>query len=113
LVLVRGAVVVVATPDVSDVERRVVVPDVAEGVAADGAAEAVAAVGRSGAAAFCTCVAANALMPPSDETVTAVASPRRIRLERISGADVPRRGGRRCATTSRTPLRAPQWVSFV
>jgi hypothetical protein len=85
LVFVRAAVVVVATLDVSVVDRLVVVVcEVGAGVASDVAREA-GALGANGAAAFCTCVAANAVMPPSDDSVMAVANPRRIALERISG----------------------------
>ena len=88
----RAVVVVVATP-VIVVDRRVVVAvrDVAAGVAVAAAAVVVDAEGCSGAAVFCTCVAAKAVIPPSDESVTAVAIPRRITLERMRGL-----GERRC-----------------
>jgi hypothetical protein len=86
--LVRAVVVVVATP-VIVVDRRVVVEvrDVAAGVAVGvTAAVVVEADGCSGAAAFCTCVAAKEVIPPSDVSVIAVATPRSTTLERINGA---------------------------
>jgi hypothetical protein len=84
---VRAAVVVVATPEVSAVDRRVVVlvAGAAVGAAATFVVVVALAAGWSGAAAFCTCVAAKAVIPPSEDSVTAVAIPRRITLERISG----------------------------
>ena len=80
--------VVVVTP-VIVVDRRVVVEvrDVAAGVAVGvTAAVVVEADGCSGAAVFCTCVAANEVMPPSEVSVSAVARPRSTTLERINGA---------------------------
>jgi hypothetical protein len=104
--LVRAAVVVVVAP-VIVVDRRVVVdvPPTAAGFptvagASVGGGVVVAADGCSGAAAFCRCVAANEVMPPSDVRVIAVATPRRSTLELINGAFVLFLGGVRCAGMS-------------
>ena len=61
-----------------EVAVLVVVAEVAAVVEAE-------ADGCSGAFVFCTCVAANAVMPDSEVSVIAVAMPRRIALERMSG----------------------------
>jgi hypothetical protein len=86
--LVRAADVVVVTPEVTVVRRRVVVvAAVAAGAAVAAATFVFAdAAGWSGAFVFCTCVAAKAVMPERDVRVSAVATPRRIALERMSGA---------------------------
>jgi hypothetical protein len=102
--LVRAVVVVVVAP-VIVVDRRVVVdvlPTAAGAAVAVGVAAVVvvAADGCSGAAAFCRCVAANEVMPPSDVRVIAVATPRRSTLELINGAFVRFLGGVRCAGMS-------------
>jgi hypothetical protein len=68
-----------AVDDVADVGAGVAVADVATVVDDAGAA------GLSGAASFCTCVAANAVIEASDVKVTAVAIERRSSEERTRG----------------------------
>jgi hypothetical protein len=82
--LVRAAVVVVVTRPVSVVERVVVVRAVGAAVALT-IDVVVAGAGWSGAALFWTCVAANALMLASEESVAAVAIARSTTPERMSG----------------------------
>src|SRR5205823_14277099 len=93
-VFVRVVVVVVGTRPVSVVLRlEVPVPFEAVDAVAVGAAVAAAATvvddagaaGFSGAASFCTCVAANAVIEASELSVTAVARERRSSEERMSG----------------------------
>ena len=86
----RAVDVVVPTPEVIVVRRddRVVVRLVDVLVDVDDADAAVVdaeADGCSGAFVFCTCVAANAVIPESEVSVIAVAIPRRIALERMIG----------------------------
>jgi hypothetical protein len=85
--LVRAVVVVVVTRPVTVVVREVTVPAVGAGVAVAAAVKdvVVEAAGWSGAAMFCTCVAANAVMLARDVSVAAVAMARRITPERMSG----------------------------
>jgi hypothetical protein len=68
-----------AVDDVASVGAGVAVADVATGVDDTGAA------GFSGAASFCTCVAANAVIEARDVNVTAVAIERRSSEERTRG----------------------------
>lgn len=77
---------VVVTRPVTVVVREVVVRAgvTTAGVVAD-VEVVVDAVGCRGAAAFCTCVAANALMDASDVSVAAVAIARSTTPERMSG----------------------------
>ena len=90
----RVVVVVVGTRPVSVVLRLdVPVPFEAVAAVAVGAAVAAAATvvddagaaGFSGAASFCTCVAANAVIDASELSVTAVARARRSSEDRTSG----------------------------
>jgi hypothetical protein len=90
---VRVVVVVAVTPPVMVVRRlEVPVPFVAVDGVLVGAAVAVAvdtvvagAAGLRGAASFCTCVAANAVIEARDVNVTAVAIDRRSSEERTRG----------------------------
>jgi hypothetical protein len=97
---VRVVVVVVGTGPVSVVRLDAPVPfEAVDDVADVGAGVAVADVatvvddtgtdGFSGAASFCTCVAANAVIDASEVSVTAVARERRNSDERTRG---PRSG---------------------
>jgi hypothetical protein len=102
----RAGVVVVPTPGVRVVDRRVVVLVRAVGAGAGvGAAVVVAAVGCSGAAAFRTWVPANAVMPPREVSVIAVASPRSIVLERMSGEALDGARAAMCSRRTRAPPR--------
>jgi hypothetical protein len=85
--------VVVATRPPTVVLREV---DAGVGVAA-AVTTVVDAAGLSGAALFCTCVAANALIDASDVSVAAVAMARRSTAERMSGErdGMPTRTARR------------------
>ncbi len=95
----RVAAVVVVTRPVSVVVRDIVVRVVGAGVTATVCADALVPEdeGCSGAALFCTCVAANAVIDASDVNVAAVASARRTMPERMSGE--------RCAISDRTSRR--------
>jgi hypothetical protein len=93
--------VVVATRPVTVVPRVVALREVGAGVAAVAAA-VVEAEGWSGAALFCTCVAANALIDASDVSVAAVAMARSSTAERMSGE--------RCGMGSTTPQRRHWYV---
>jgi hypothetical protein len=76
----------VGTRPVTVVPRVVAPRAVAAGVGvATVAAVVVDAEGWSGAALFCTCVAAKALIDASDVSVAAVAIARRTTAERMSG----------------------------
>jgi hypothetical protein len=78
--------VVVATRPVTVVPRVVALREVGAGVGeAAVTAVVVEADGWSGAALFCTWVAANALIDASDVSVAAVAMARRSTAERMSG----------------------------
>jgi len=90
--------VVVATRPVTVVPRVVALRAVGAGVgdAAVGAV-VVEAGGWSGAALFCTWLAANALIDASDVSVAAVATARRRTAERMSGE----RDGMRTRTARR------------
>ena len=81
----RALAVVVVTDDVIVVRRLVDV--VARGVAVGAAATVVVdgADGCSGAAVFWTCVAAKAVMPPTERKVTPVAMARSATLEVMRG----------------------------
>ena len=94
-----AARVVVATSVVTVVRRLVVLVVVAAVGAAVGAAVAAAltdvlALGRRGAAAFCTCVAANAVALPKVVRVSPAASARSTAAERMSTLDRVRGGMR-------------------
>lgn len=84
--MVFAAAVVVVMRPVMVVERDVVVALEAEvAVAVVLVAAVVGVVGRSGAALFCTCVAAKALREASELSVTAVAMARSSTAERMIG----------------------------
>jgi hypothetical protein len=89
--------VVVATWPVTVVPRVVALREVGAGVGVAAVAAVVVEEGRSGAALFCTCVAANALIDASDVSVAAVAMARRTTAERMSGE----RDGMRTRTARR------------
>jgi len=102
--LVRAVVVVVVTRPVTVVVREVAVRAVGAGIAVAAAVEdvVVEAAGWSGAAVFCTCVAANAVMLARDVSVAAVAMARRITPERMSGE--------RCGMSDRRPRQPASYV---